>query len=110
MDAVRGEPSVHNGMERSKRRRRSVWQPQNNRGKLDITKILNWKDYAGSYAKTNYGLVYGNGNDFIPATHIPALQVRADQHIDGWHMPVNQDDYYNDPRSQNDSNAVPRQN
>ena len=78
-------------------------------GKLDITKILNWKDYAGSYAKTNYGLVYGNGNDFIPATHIPALQVRADQHIDGWHMPVNQDDYYNDPRSQNNNNAGPRQ-
>ena len=77
--------------------------------KLDINKIVNWKDFAGSISKTEYGLAYGNGNDFIPATHIPALQVRADQGIDGWHMPVNQNDYYNDLRSQNDTIGSPRQ-
>lgn len=53
--------------------------------KLDLTKILDLKHLSVNQSKTEYGLVFGNGNDFIPQ--------RANRDITGWHMPVNQNDY-----------------
>lgn len=53
--------------------------------KLDLTKILALKKLSVNQSKTEYGLVYGNGNDFIPQ--------RGNRDITGWHKPVNQNDY-----------------
>ena len=53
--------------------------------KLDVTKLLNLKALSANQSKTEYGLVYGNGSDFIPQ--------RGNRDIAGWHMPVNQNDY-----------------
>ena len=55
--------------------------------KLDVTKILNFKklNLALNQSQTEYGLVYGNGRDYIPQ--------RNNKDITGWHLPVNQNDY-----------------
>ena len=58
--------------------------------KLDVTKLLDWKklNLSVNQSKTEYGLIYGNGNDFIPAKG-----KRAQQAVGGWHWPINQNDY-----------------
>ena len=56
--------------------------------KLDLSTILSFKTPAINWSQTEYGLVYGNGQDFIPAS-----KKRAQQNIDGWHWPINQNDY-----------------
>lgn len=57
--------------------------------KLDVTKLLDFKklDLSVNHSQTEYGLIYGNGNDFN--------SLRKDQDITGWHIfhPVNQNDY-----------------
>jgi len=55
---------------------------------LDLSAILSFKKPTVSWTQTEYGLVYGNGHDFIPAT-----KTRAQQSIDGLHAPINQNDY-----------------
>ena len=55
--------------------------------KLDLTKVLDFKKLglALNESKTEYGLVYGNGNDYIPQ--------RNNRDITGWHFPINQNNY-----------------
>ncbi|RZL07009.1 MAG: hypothetical protein EOO62_17805 [Hymenobacter sp.] len=55
--------------------------------KLDLIKVLDFKKLGLSISesKTEYGLIYGNGSDYIPQ--------RGNRDITGWHWPVNQNDY-----------------
>ena len=57
--------------------------------KFDMAELFSLKKFtrAGSFSRTEFGLVYGNGGDFIPQ--------RKDQNIGGWHtLPgVNQNNY-----------------
>jgi hypothetical protein len=55
--------------------------------KLDLTRILDFKklNLALNQSQTEYGLIYGNGRDYIPQ--------RGNRDISGWHLPVNQNDY-----------------
>ena len=56
---------------------------------MDVTKLLNFEKLglALNHSQTEYGLVYGNGSDYIPQ--------KGNQDIAGWHLrhPVNQNDY-----------------
>lgn len=57
--------------------------------KLDITKIFILKDLGINKSKTEYGMIYGNGSDFIPAT-----KTRKQESINGGHWPgINQNNY-----------------
>ncbi|RZK33494.1 MAG: hypothetical protein EOO61_15205 [Hymenobacter sp.] len=55
--------------------------------KFDIIKILNFRKLHLSLnqSQTEYGLVYGNGSDYIPQL--------GNKDITGWHLPVNQNNY-----------------
>jgi hypothetical protein len=55
--------------------------------KLDVTKILNLRklNLSLNQSQTEYGLVYGNGGDYIPQL--------KNKDITGWHLPINQNNY-----------------
>lgn len=55
--------------------------------KLDTTKLFSMQSFSPNMSKTEYGLEYGNGDDFIPQL--------GNKSIKGWHgtSPINQNDY-----------------
>jgi len=56
--------------------------------KIDVFKSFDWRVFTRSMSgsRTEFGMVYGNGRDFMPKTH---------ESLDGWHsLPgINQNDY-----------------
>ena len=53
-----------------------------------MQQLFKLKDMGVNQSETEYGLVFGNGNDFIPAA-----KNRKQQSINGWEWPVNQNNY-----------------
>lgn len=55
--------------------------------KLDLTSLLNLKklNLSLNQSQTEYGLIYGNGNDYIPQ--------EKNRDVSGWHLPINQNNY-----------------
>lgn len=52
--------------------------------KLDVQQLFKLKNLGINQSETEYGLVFGNGSDFVPAG-----KNNEQLNIDGWQWPVN---------------------